>query len=59
LKYLKEGDKELALQALGMTIAFLEQALLSDVTIATAEFEIYTPETQCQFEYMVLDSQAL
>ena len=42
-----------------MTISFLEEALLSDMTLTTGEFALYTPETQSQLEYMVLDSQAL
>jgi DNA mismatch repair protein MSH6 len=45
--------------ALGMSVAFLEEALVADMTISTAEYRIYTPETQSQLEYMVLDSQAL
>jgi hypothetical protein len=49
----------MALQSLGMTISFLEEALLSDMTLTTGEFTLYTPETQSQLEYMVLDSQAL
>lgn len=56
---LKEQDSELALQALGMSMAFLEEALLGEQTLSTGEFELYTPETQSQLEYMVLDSQAL
>jgi DNA mismatch repair protein MSH6 len=28
-----------------MTIAFLEEALLSEMTITTGEFILYTPET--------------
>jgi len=42
-----------------MSMAFLEEALLGEQTLSTGEFELYTPETQCQLEYMVLDSQAL
>jgi DNA mismatch repair protein MSH6 len=44
---------------LGMSMAFLEEALLSEQTLSTGEFNLYTPETQSQLEYMVLDSQAL
>ena len=42
-----------------MSIAFLEEAMIAEMTITTGEFLLYTPETQSQFEYMVLDSQAL
>jgi len=59
LTMLKCEDQEMALQSLGMTISFLEEALLSDMTLTTGEFALYTPETQSQLEYMVLDSQAL
>lgn len=33
--------------------------MIAEMTITTGEFLLYTPETQSQFEYMVLDSQAL
>eukprot|EP00347_Sterkiella_histriomuscorum_P021958 403332180 len=59
LQKFKEQDAELALQSLGMAIAFLEEALIAQQTISTGEFHLYTPETQSQLEYMVLDSQAL
>ena len=59
LQSLRDLDQELALQALGMSIAFLEEAMIAEMTITTGEFLLYTPETQSQFEYMVLDSQAL
>lgn len=40
-------------------MAFLEESLLSDMTLTTGEFLLYTPETQTHLDYMVLDSQAL
>ena len=42
-----------------MSIAFLEENLIAEMTIKTGEFFHYTPETQNQLEYMVLDAQAL
>lgn len=39
-----------------MAIAFLEEALVSEISIATGDFSQYTPETQSQLEFMVLDS---
>ena len=45
-----------------MSIAFLEEALLADMTLTTSEFQIYKPETAHNYtslEYLVLDSQAL
>jgi hypothetical protein len=42
-----------------MSMAFLEESLLSDMTLTTGEFLLYTPETQTHLDYMVLDSQAL
>lgn len=42
-----------------MAVAFLEEALLSEMTITTGDFVLYTPETQSQLDFMVLDSQAL
>jgi DNA mismatch repair protein MSH6 len=50
---------QLALESLGMAMAFLESALISEMTLTTGDFQLYTPETQSQLEYMVLDSQAL
>lgn len=47
------------MQSLGMSIAFLEENLIAEMTIKTGEFFRYTPETQSQLEYMVLDAQAL
>lgn len=38
IRTLKAQDAEYAIQSLGMTIAFLEEALLSDTTIPTADF---------------------
>lgn len=40
-------------------MAFLEEGLIADTTLKTAEYNVYSPETQQQLEYMVLDSQAL
>ena len=45
LKTLKAQDSELAFQSLGMSIAFLEDALIADTTVATSEYVLYTPET--------------
>ena len=43
-----------------MAMAFLEEALIGDMTIPTAEYTLYTPETQSVgIDFMVLDSQAL
>lgn len=43
-----------------MSIAFLEEALLSETTVGTGEFALYRPESASDFlENMVLDSQAL
>lgn len=56
---LKESDSDLAFQSLGMSIAFLEEALLADMTLGTSEFHLYRPETahnQTHLEYLVLDS---
>jgi hypothetical protein len=42
-----------------MAIAFLEEALLADMTLGTSEFYIYKPETAhnlTHLEYLVLDS---
>jgi DNA mismatch repair protein MSH6 len=33
------------MQALGMSMAFLEEALLGEQTLSTGEFDLYTPET--------------
>jgi DNA mismatch repair protein MSH6 len=44
---------------LGMAIAFLEDALIVEKTIKPGQFLRYTPESQDQLEYMVLDSQCL
>jgi hypothetical protein len=60
LEELKKRDADLALSSLGMAIAFLEEALIGDMTIPTAEYQVYTPETQSiGVDFMVLDSQAL
>lgn len=45
LTALRAEDQDLALQSLGMSMAFLEESLLSDMTLTTGEFLIYTPET--------------
>lgn len=45
--------------ALGMAIAFLEEALIAEKTIKPGQFVRYLPESQDQLEYMVLDSQSL
>ena len=45
-----------------MTIAFLEDALIAQKTISTAQFIYYEPESgniENTLEYMVLDSQCL
>lgn len=45
LKKIKNQDMEYALMSLGMTVAFLEESLLAELTIPTGEFHIYTPES--------------
>jgi len=45
LKVAKDRDYEYGLQSLGMVIAFLEEALIADMTLSTASFEIYSPES--------------
>jgi DNA mismatch repair protein MSH6 len=60
LAELRKNDADLALTSLGMAIAFMEEALVADMTVATADYTVYTPETQAVgLDYMVLDSQAL
>lgn len=61
LQQLKDEDRDLALSAMGMTVAFLEEAMVADMTISTGQFVRYTPEGAqgTQMEYLVLDSQAL
>lgn len=52
----------MALQTLGMAVAFLEEALIAEKTIPTGIFYRYSPEAENannQLEYMVLDSQCL
>ena len=45
LRKLKQTDAELAIQSLGIAIAFLEESLISEMTLSTGEFFEYTPET--------------
>ena len=59
LQELAEKEQDLAIAALGMAIAFLEEALIADKTIKPGRFVRYSPESQDQLEYMVLDSQSL
>ena len=47
------------MQSLGMAVAFLEEALLAEMTVSPGEFHQYTPEMNSLLEYMVLDGQAL
>lgn len=42
-----------------MAIAFLEEALLAEITLPTGEYLHYTPESLQLSEHMVLDGQAL
>lgn len=62
LQRLRSEEKEYALQTLGMTIAFLEDALIAEKTLSTGQFLHYEPESGNvleNLEYMVLDSQCL
>mmetsp|Transcript_21387 Transcript_21387/g.33079 ORF Transcript_21387/g.33079 Transcript_21387/m.33079 type:complete len:128 (+) Transcript_21387:1443-1826(+) len=60
IQRLKDTEKEFALSTLGMTIAFLEEALIDDKTIRMSTYEEYQPEGSHEsLQYMVLDSQAL
>ena len=62
IKDLRDNSQEFALQTLGMTISFLEDALIAEKTITTGTFKTYKPEAQSgeeKLEYMVLDSQCL
>jgi DNA mismatch repair ATPase MutS len=56
LQNVKDFEQEVALQSFGMAIAFLEDSLIAEKTLKTGIFSAYTPETQEQLEYMVLDS---
>ena len=59
LQRLRSEQKEYAIQTLGMTIAFLEDALIAQKTLTTGEFLHYEPESGNvaeTLEYMVLDS---
>ena len=56
---MKDNDEDLALRTLGLALTFLDDALITDKTIKPGTFKRYTPETQEQLEYMVLDSQSL
>jgi hypothetical protein len=42
---MKDKDQEYAICSLGIAIAFLEEALLSDSIIRTSDFNIYQPES--------------
>jgi DNA mismatch repair ATPase MutS len=62
LQRLRSEEKEYALQTLGMTISFLEDALIAQKTLSTGQFLHYEPESGNEIEtleYMVLDSQCL
>jgi DNA mismatch repair protein MSH6 len=59
LQELHDEDEELALQALGLAICFLEDALIVEKTLRPGTFTRYTPESKASLEYMVLDSQSL
>ena len=59
LKKLQDSDQEFAFNALGMSIAFLEDALIVEQTIKPAIYHEFTPESSVRNEYMVLDAQAL
>jgi hypothetical protein len=63
LRAIKEEEKDLAFNALGMVIAFLTDALIDEQTISPGNFKIYTPESTYggnrggdALEYMVLDA---
>ena len=60
LQTLKNKEADLAMSAFGMSIAFLEDALISKQTITPGSYQIYQPESKsCYLDNMVLDSQAL
>jgi DNA mismatch repair protein MSH6 len=60
LQTLAAKDKDLAFMSLGMSIAFLEDALIDQQTIVPGEYLVYEPESKQQtMDYMVLDAQAL
>jgi hypothetical protein len=40
LKFIKNENKDLAVGALGMTIAFLEDSMLAEETLKTGEFSL-------------------
>jgi len=43
-----------------MTVSFLEESLMADMTIKTATYSVYSPESlQLDLEFMILDSQAI
>jgi len=60
LQELRNADEDLALQALGLAISFLEDALIAEKTLQPGSFKRYTPEAaHAHLEFMVLDSQCL
>jgi len=46
LQQIRDQEKDLAFQALGMAIAFLEDALIAEHTIMTSTFFLYEPESK-------------
>ena len=59
---LKQDELDLAMNAFGMTIAFLQEALIDESTVKLGKYRLYNPESAEQldgFNFLVLDSQAL
>jgi len=57
LRRVKENGDELAFQAMGMTVSFLEDTLIAERTLRPGLFFNYSPEsTTEELEHMVLDS---
>ena len=63
LRQFREQEKDLGLNAFGMAVAFLTDALIDDQTLKPGTYWEYSPESCSDptesLEYMVLDAQAL
>ena len=62
LQRIKFEEQDLAMIAVGMTVAFLTEALIDEQMIKTGTYHLYSPESKesiNELNYMVLDSQAL